>query len=203
MKFIQIVLLPFLALSCCFAEEDPKVEKKPVMIVAEDGFPAGSATAEGAACDLARAFMEKDAKLFIKTCIPPFGGGENRKKYEAFLKKVAEGMEIEANKKTPSAGGPKKLDKLFAARHLSLNGPSSAGYAFHGFHDIMFVDVRVELVSGKKHQNRTMVIKTKEGQWFVHPAPRTAGLLSTGLNDEDKSTIDFTEAYTVSPAKPK
>ena len=125
------------------------------------------------------------------------GGGENRKAYEEFLKNVAASMEVEAKKDAPSPGGPKTLAKLFAARHLSKNGPASAGYAMHDFQDIMFVDVGVALVSGKKSLNRTLVIKTNDGKWYAHPAPHTASLLSVGLNDEDPSTTDFKEAYTI------
>ncbi len=201
MKLLPIALLSLLLLPVVFADEKPKDEKKPAMVVAADGFPAGNTTPEGAACDLARAFIEADAKLFRKTCIPPFGGGENRRAYEDFLKNVAASMEAEAKKDTPSPGGPNPLAKLFTARHLSMNGPASAGYAMYDFRDIMFVDVGVELVSGRKSLNRTLVIKKEDGTWYVHPAPHTASLLSVGLNDEDASTIDFKEAYTIE--KPK
>ncbi len=49
-------------------------EKKPAMIVSTDGYPAGNATPEGAACDLARAFIEADVKLFKKTPAEHFNG---------------------------------------------------------------------------------------------------------------------------------
>jgi len=201
MKLIPIALLALLILPAAFANGKPKDMKKPTMVVRTDGFPAGNSTPEGAACDLARAFIETDANLFMNTCITPFGGGENRKAYEEFLKNVTASIEAEAKKDTPSAGGPKTLAKLFAARHLSMNGPASAGYAMHGFHDIMFVDLGVELVSGERSLNRTLVIKKKDGTWHVHPAPHTANLLSMGLNDEKASTIDFKDAYTIK--KPK
>jgi len=197
MKLLPIAILSLLFPPLAIAEEQPKDEKKSAMVVSADGFPSGNATPEGAACDLARAFIKTDAELFKKSCIEPFGGGENRKAYEEFLKNVAASMEVEAKKDAPSPGGPKTLAKLFAARHLSKNGPASAGYAMHDFQDIMFVDVGVELVSGKKSLNRTLVIKKKDGKWYAHPAPHTASLLSVGLNDEDPSTTDFKEAYTI------
>jgi hypothetical protein len=67
---------------------------------------------------------------------------------------------------------------------------------------VQFVDVCVELVSVKKSLNRTMVIKKKDGKWYVHPAPHTASLLSAGLNDEEPSAIDFKDAHTIKRAKP-
>jgi hypothetical protein len=42
---------------------------KPKLKVANDGFPAGQNTPEGAATDLARAFMTRDAFAFRKVCI--------------------------------------------------------------------------------------------------------------------------------------
>ena len=191
MKLPLIALISLILLPSAIAEEKPK------MMVSADGFPAGNDSPEAAACDLARAFIKVDSKQFKETCIAPFGGGKNREAYESFLKKVTSNIEIESKKETRSPGGPKKLTKLFAARHLSLNGPASAGYAMHDFHDIMFVDVGVELVSGKTAMNRTLVIKKKDGKWYVHPAPNTARLLSVGLNDEEPSTVDFKEAYTI------
>jgi len=169
---------------------------RPALKVEKDGFPAGHDTPEGAACDLARAFINRDAKLFRDTCIPPFGSGEGRENYETFLKTMEENITAEAKKTDPSPNGPKSLGKCFAARHLSLNGPASAGYALFDFDDIMFVDVGVFLHNGKQSLVRTMVICNKN-KWYAHPAPNTAQLLSMGLNDEAASKTDFTEVYNV------
>jgi len=40
-----------------------------------------------------------------------------------------------------------------------------------------------------------MVIKDKDGKWYVHPMPSVSPSLSEGLNDEDVSKLDFTEVY--------
>ncbi|MCL2646247.1 MAG: hypothetical protein FWD61_04470 [Phycisphaerales bacterium] len=170
---------------------------RPALKVEKDGFPSGHDTPEGVACDLARAFINRDVKLFRDTCIPPFGGGESRKDYEAFLKERESDITAETAKAQPSPGGPKSLAKCFAARHLSKDGPASAGYALFEFNDIMFVDVRVLMHNGKHVLVRTMVICTKDNKWYAHPAPDTAQLLSMGLNDESPSKIDFTEVYDV------
>jgi len=59
----------------------------------------------------------------------------------------------------------------------------------------MFVDIGVNLLSGERAMNRTLVIKDKDGKWYVHPAPLISPLLSEGLNDEAISTLDLTDLY--------
>ena len=85
----------------------------------------------------------------------------------------------------------------FAARHLNKNGPASFGYAAFGFQEVMFVDVGVFLHNDKQELNRTLVIKDKDGKWYVHPMPDVSPLLSAGLHDETASKQDFTGAYEI------
>lgn len=175
----------------------PAPAGKPALRVARDGFPGGHSSPEGAACDLARAFILHNAILFRSTCIQPFGGGESRKAYNSFLGKVARQMVLEGKKATPSPNGPKSIGKVFAARHLSRNGPASYGYAAFGFKDVQFVDVGVMLHNGKPMLNRTLVLQKADGQWYAHPMPAAAPLLSEGLNAEPASKKDFSEVYDV------
>jgi hypothetical protein len=184
----------FTLVLCGFAADSPA---KPKLKVAADGFPSGHDTPEGAACDLARAFIQRDAALLTNTCIRLYGGGKGPEEYAAFLKKTVEDVKREAAKKAPSPGGPKSIGKVFAARHLSKHGPASFGYAAFNFQEIMFVDVGVYLQNGERLLNRTMVIKDADGKWYVHPMPAVTPLLSTGLNDEAASSRDFSEAYDV------
>ncbi|MBI3817383.1 MAG: hypothetical protein HY286_01735 [Planctomycetes bacterium] len=170
---------------------------KPLVHVAADGFPEGQETPEGAACDLARAFINRDVKLFTSTCVPVYGGASKRDEYKEFLKTTREGIEAEAAKKEPSGGGPKAIAKVFAARFLSKDGPSSYAYAMCNFEEVMFVDVGASTVEGGRFLNRTLVIKKKDGKWYVQPAPETDPLLSVGLNDESPSKIDFAKVYDV------
>jgi hypothetical protein len=163
--------------------------------VVSDGLPSGHDTPEGAACDLARAFITHDDKLFTSISIRLYGGGTGREAYEEFLQQTVERIKAEAAKKEPSPQGPKSIGKVFAARHLSKSGPVSYGYATFGFEDIMFVDVGVYLQNGERAMNRTMVIKDRDGKWYVHPAPYVSALLSEGLNDEDNSVLDITDVY--------
>lgn len=176
------------------AKPDPS---KPAIHVTADGFPTGHDTPEAAACDLARAFILFDPKRFDDVCIAPFGGGENRAKYERFLKDVRQSIVDQHDRAEKSPNGPKAIAKLFAARHLWLDGPASYGYAAFQFKDVMFVDVRVILHTGERSLNRTLLIQKKDGKWYVHPFPASCPTLSDGINDEPESTHDFTEVYSV------
>jgi len=171
-----------------------------VVLTAKDGYPSGHSSPEGAACDLERAFINRDPALFKSTCIKPFGGGQNRTKYAVFLKQTVASITAESKKKTPSLHGPKSIGKVFAARHLTQQGPASYAYATFGFSDIEFVDVGVFLRDGSHTLNRTFVIQNADGKWYVDPAPSISPLLSEGLDDETPSTEDFTEAYSITRA---
>jgi hypothetical protein len=208
MKTIQLLAL-FLTATVSFAADPPaepkkavepkKVTetKKPTVKLADDGYPTGSESPEGAACDLARAFIKRDWKLFQDTCVSPYLGGEARKAYEKFLADTTASIQAEAKKTKPSGAGPKSIGKVFGARHLSLNGPGSYAYAVLGCQDVMFVDVGCFLHNGGKFLSRTLVVKTKKGDWLAHPMPTNDSFLSAGLNDEKDSTEDFSEHYDI------
>ena len=177
------------------AQADDKA--KPRIKVAADGFPAGHDTPEGAACDLIRAFIQRDAKLFEETCLKPFAPAESRDEYAAFLTETAAEIRREAKRKEPSPGGPKTIAKVFAARSLSRGGPASFGWAVFRFQDVKFVDVGAILHNGERYLNRTLVVKDAAGKWYVHPLPNSCPLLSFGLNEESDSKTDFSEVYQV------
>ena len=191
MKKILLVAVFFLIVNVLCAEE------KPSITLAKDGFPTGQDSPEGAACDLSRAFMNSDVELLKKTCLKKYGGGEVGKKYDNFLKKIIKGTEEDKERKTPHPKSPKKIGKVFAARHLSKNGPASYGYAAHTFQDVMFVDIGAFLQDGSRFLNRTLVVKKKDGKWYVHPCPTISPLLSAGLNQEKDSKEDFKDKYKI------
>jgi hypothetical protein len=178
-----------------------KETTKPKLRVAADGLPSGHDTPEGAACDLARSFINRDEKLFSSTSIRLYGGGKGREAYAKFLQETGESIKAEAAKKEPSPQGPRSIGKVFAARHLSKSGPVSYGYAGFGFEDIMFVDIGVYLHNGERAINRTLVIKDRDGKWYVHPDPSASPLLSDGLNEEKASVEDLTDVYEVEGQK--
>ena len=191
-------------LVCRVLATEPAV--KPSVVLAKDGFPTGSDTPEGAACDLARAFIRDDSALFLATCIEPFGSPDARNAYRDFLKGVVVQMKtLDAGSSDPAPGSPKSIEKCFAARHLSKEGPASYGYAVFGFQDVMFVDVSAVLQNGETQLCRTLVIRNKQGKWVVDPQPGESPLLSAGLDDESPSTRDFSEGCATvkpSPAPP-
>lgn len=135
------------------------------------------------------------SRLFSSTSIRLYGGGNGREAYAKFLQQTVQTIKVEAAKKEPSPQGPKSIGKVFAARHLSKSGPTSYGYATFGFEDIMFVDIGVYLRNGERAINRTMVIKDRDGKWYVHPDPYVSPLLSEGLNEEANSILHITDAY--------
>ena len=194
MKTFLTVISMLLAGSSVFAAD----AAKPRIKLAADKFPTGHETPEGVACDLARAFINRDTKLFTNSCIRIYLGGEGAKDYRAFLSRTVENIQREAAKKEPSPGGPNSIGKTFAARHLSMTGPASTGYPMFDFQDVMFVDVGVFLHNGKQSLIRTLVIKDHDGKWYAHPSPKVgSGLLAVGLNEESPSKADFSEAYDV------
>jgi hypothetical protein len=174
---------------------------KPKLEVAVDGLPSGHDTPEGAACDLARAFINRDARLFSSTSIRLYAGGNGPEAYARFLRETVQSIKAEAAKKELSPQGPKSIGKVFAARHLSKSGPVSYGSAVFGFQDIMFVDIGVYLRNGEPAINRTLVIKDRDGKWYVHPDPSASPLLSYGLNEEKDSVEDLTDVYQLEAQK--
>jgi hypothetical protein len=157
-------------------------------IVAADGFPTGQSTPEGAAADLARAFISKDVGSFRALCIRPYGDGPAKTEYLDYLNGVSTHL---GHHEKPSPDNPKKISKVFAARHLSHGGPASTGYALFNFRDVMFVDLEVILNSNQKFVRRTMVVLDSDGKWYVHPVPDVSPQLSYGLYDESKSVRLF------------
>jgi len=193
-RIFQLAICILIAVSCTVTADQTV---KPKIKVASDGFPTGHDTPEGAACDFARAFINRDAGLYSDVCLKPYGAGKSRDDYEAFLKSSIESIKQEAAKTEPSPGGPKAIGKVFAARHLTSFGPASYGYASFEFQDVKFVDVGVFLHNGDHVLNRTFMIKDKDGKWYVHPDPNVSPLLSQGLSKESSSVSDFSEAYDV------
>lgn len=171
---------------------------KPRLKVAGDGFPTGQGTPEGAASDLARAFMLRDVTRFRHICIRPYGDGKSGAEYMQYLDGVSDHLKQEKRNPSPdNPDNPKEILKVFAARHLSKHGPASYGYAAFDFQEVMFVDVEVLLHSGSRHLRRTMVIKDRDGKWYAHPVPDVSPLLSYGLYEESASVQLFTDVYDI------
>ena len=155
--------------------------------VADDGFPTGQNSPEGAATDLARAFIQQDADLFLRTCVPPYGGGGTLSAYKDYLDGASHAMRLERSSHMRSQENPHTIKRVFAARNLSRNGPASYGYAAFDFQEVLFVDVDVILNDGASYVKRTLVIQARDGRWYAHPKPDLSPLLSMGLDNETPS----------------
>jgi hypothetical protein len=161
---------------------------KPKVRVADDGFPTGQSTAEGAAGDLARAFMQGNSALFRTVCLRPYGAGRSRTEYVDYLDNVEIHLKQQKSLGASPPDNPKRITKVFAARHLTKNGPASYGYAAFDFQDVMFVDVEVVLIKGTSLVRRTLVIQDHDGKWYALPVPDISPLLSAGVYDESASS---------------
>lgn len=188
MRFCPRVLTLALLLTALIGASSAKEKVR----IASDGFPTGQDTPEGAASDLARAFTVGDAAWFRTVCIQPYAGGPLGAEYAEYLDGVS--LHMKQDKNNPPADNPKAIVQVFAARHLTHDGPASYGYASFGFQDVMFVDVEVLLRNGHKHLKRTLVIEDRDGKWYAHPVTDVAPLLSYGLYDESASVKRFGDA---------
>ena len=180
-KRLRVTLLVLLIAWRTFAAE-------PAAKPGNDGFPTGKDSPEGAACDLARAFIHDDAALFLATCVEPYGSAEARAAYHRFLEGIVVQMKGLPAGNVPSPDAPESIVKCFAARHLT-NIPT--GSAAFGFQDVVFVDVSAQLHNGSSQICRTLVIKSRDGKWAVDPQPEQSPLMITGLDDESPSTREF------------
>jgi hypothetical protein len=163
--------------------------------LAEDGYPTGQETPEGAACDGARAFIQCNGELFKKVVIPPYGGEEVRAKLKEFVEGRVREMKEQKALPEEKRSGPKEIKVCFAARHLTLNGPASMAYALLEYHDLMFVDVGVVMRDGERFLCRSLVLMDKNGVWYFHPCPEITPLLMAGLNEETDSKERFEEKH--------
>ncbi|WP_150107288.1 hypothetical protein [Pedosphaera parvula] len=168
----------------------------PKIQVAKDGFPTGQESPEGAACDIARAYILSDSQLFLKTCAIPYGTGKVRKAYADYLLETVTRLKSEASQKS-SAQMPLTIGKVYVARHLSDKGVVPYARQKFEFQDVMFVDVVVISNTGKKALTRTLVLKSKEGKWCAQPDNDASGLPGANPAREQASQHDFQEVYQI------
>lgn len=156
---------------------------------ADSQFPSGQDSPEGVACDMAQAFINADKILWLKINNPTLTRPNT--KANDFVENISKQMEEMAQIDIKDRPGPKEILRVYKARHLSMNGPASYGYAVFNFEDVMFVDVVALNSDGTEFLNRTLVVKDKS-KWYVVPRPDLVSLLSWGLNSESES-IDLFE----------
>lgn len=157
-----------------------------------DGFPTGQQTPEGAACDLARSFINADAELFKSVCLS-WKAGESGEQYTAFIEDMAARMNSMQGQSLEQFGGPKEITTCYEARHLSNNGPGSYGFAVMNLMDVMFVDVIADTWEGSPFMSRTLVVMRSDQNWYAVPRTDLFPLLSTGLMSESDSTAEWND----------
>ncbi len=173
----------------------------PAADLAADGFPQGQTTPEGVACDMARAFINRDAALWRQTCYP---ASANNGEYAAFLNEIAGQMEKLSAlppEQAQEAGGPKQIGTVYAARNLSRNGPASYGYAVMQLTGVKFVDVVAPTWEGTDFLARTLVVqRERDGKWYAIPRPDLFPMLAEGLNEEADSQQEWSSTASPPPA---
>ncbi len=88
---IALLVCAFPILLCSVAA---KQTTKPKLKVAADGLPSGHDTPEGAACDLARSFINRDQRLFSDTSIRLYAGGNGPGPYAKFLQENIQSINL-------------------------------------------------------------------------------------------------------------
>ncbi|GJM19641.1 MAG: hypothetical protein DHS20C14_18540 [Phycisphaeraceae bacterium] len=147
-------------------------------------FPSGTQTPEGAACDMARAFILPDGELYRATCL----GMPGNEEYTSFISEMGAQMDAMQGQSMEQFGGPREITKVYRARELSASGPASYGFATMQLQSVQFVDVESVLWDGSVYVNRTLVLQLPSGAWRAMPRPDLVPLLSVGLNSESDST---------------
>lgn len=145
--------------------------------------PSGAGTCYGAACDLASAFINCDAKLFRQICMK-----SDKPEYVKFIDDVCRQMDVEKSKPAADRHGPREIQIVFKFGALSRNGPNSYAYAVKELDEIGFVDVGVENYDLSRSANRTFVFR-KGSVWKVLPRPDLFPLLTDGLNEEKRPSL--------------
>lgn len=157
--------------------------------IGADGFPTGQNSPEGAACDLARAFVRADSAQFRSACVPLKRGSSSGDAYNNFLDQVGAQMDRMQGQELSQFGGPKEILRVYQARRLSRSGPASFGFAVMNLDEVMFVDVETTMWDGSVTLTRTLVVRAEGNQrWYAMPRPDLYPLLSDGLNEETDST---------------
>lgn len=151
---------------------------------ARPAWPSGQMSPEGAACDLARSFAQRDASMFRRLS---FSHARASGEYVQMIKTIADAIESDKRSGTVRSDSPVRIEKCFKARSLSASGPASYGYAALGLADVKFVDVVVKLRSGSSVNARTLVVQTADKKWYVVPVADAIPLLSVGLDKETPS----------------
>ena len=93
---------------------------KPKLKVAADGLPSGHDTPEGAACDLARSFINRDEKLFSTTPIRLYADAMDRTHMRNSFKRLSKVSRQKPPRRSRHRKGREALER-FSRRGTSVN----------------------------------------------------------------------------------
>jgi|GEM_PF-1602736 len=144
----------------------------------KDGFPTGQATPEGAACDLVRAYIDRNFELFnsarhARVC-------ENRndphRYYALFLKHASFSHRSKSFNAETLPNSLVRLSKVYSARSAAPEDAETRrhwkmGLTLNFIEDEVFVDVVAVDSEGRDYLHRTIVHKHKykNGNWLARP----------------------------------
>lgn len=185
--FRLIVAIAGFAAGGC--DQKPVSPPPPVPAIATPApqLPSGNSTPEGAAVDLARAFIQSDAATFRALCWN--AGGKPPQHYQRFIESVARDIE-DAKKLGRQVGGASfSISKVFKARDCRLKDSAflECCTAF-GVLDVRLVDIETPLW-GRACRIRTLVVRQQSDQrWYVILWPDAFRALAIELYAEPDST---------------
>ena len=165
-----VVGLSLLVAKFCSADEPP------LPVNATIGFPTGTATPEGVAADLVRAFINRDPRLFnnareIRLCE---GSDDPGRYYAAFLERASFATGSKTFNIHTLPNPLKRISKVFVARSFGPHDKDAKAYSDLNlrlaFLDAQkFVDVVAVDSDGTEFLHRTIVVKQIGGAWFAVP----------------------------------
>lgn len=174
------------------AKDEQQLTNKGAFFLHSDGFPTGNETPEGAATDLMRAFINRDAELFHQRrwVISCEGYNDPANAYTNFLAHMPKPITTKANKNVSASSDSQRIGKVYAARVSSkFSGQNLESSKLLGVmgHEA-FVDV-VTIGENETHYlSRISVSQNADRKWCA---------AFGSLHDhESESTTDFTEQQT-------
>jgi hypothetical protein len=173
-------------------DEQPTADR-PAITLHKDGFPTGNDTAEGAASDLMRAFIGRDAELFQQRRWVAFceGTADPSLAYKRFLTHTPAVITPKASKDRPALPSSQRIGSVFAARRSTDTSEQAAALVklLGDMGHEAFVDVVTIGEDGTQYLSRVSVSQRIDKKWY-------AGFTSRH-DKEPPSTTEFADVYTL------
>jgi len=166
---------------------------KPTIFVHKDGFPTGNETPEGAASDLMRAFINRDAELFHQRrwVVSCEGYNDPRDAYNYFLAHTPALLTPETSEEGSASPDSQRIGIVYAARASTKFSTENAALSkmFDNMGHEAFVDVVTIGESGTRYLNRVSVSQRTDKKWYA--------AFASVHDHETESSTEFSENYTL------